>query len=304
MSDLVLPILLVLGLFLLERVGVMSLTRSSGGRDWVRSHRFAHPNAICLARIPMGIVSILLWKWLGPAAALVWFAFWMITDLTDGTIARSCDLVTERGKWLDPLSDKCMVLPPLVFLALVPGVSASPPASIVIAFAVVDVAGQLSRLFAQRTSANLFGKTKTGAVTLLLGFVALHQISPVPGVTPTSVAFLAGIALVLAVLSAAGKILARRAYAGLLIAGTLLAAGLALVELVQGRLLRGAMLVLLPIALKLLDVDFSLPAGSSRLAKLGRDLEAKWRRLPETARVGVILALLTAGCMCAAHVPA
>lgn len=304
MSDLALPILLVLGLFLLERVGVTALTRSPGGRDWVRSHRLMHPNAICLVRIPMGVLSILLWEWAGPATALVWFAFWMITDLTDGTIARRCDLVTERGKWLDPLSDKCMVLPPLVFLALAPGVSASPPASIIIAFAVVDVAGQLSRLFVQRTSANLFGKTKTGAVTLLMGIVALHQISPVPGVTPDAIAFFATLALVLAVLSAAGKILARRAYAALLVAGTLLAVGLALAELVQGHLLRGAMLALLPLALKLLDVDFGAPVGSSWLAKAsGGDVEAKWRRLPETVRVSVILALLVLGCMCAAHVP-
>lgn len=305
MSNHVLPILLVLGLFLLERVGVTLLTRSADGRNWVRSHRFMHPNAICLLRIPMGVTSILLWEWVGPATALVWFAFWMITDLTDGTIARSCDLVTERGKWLDPLSDKCMVLPPLLFFALSPGVSASPPASIVVAFVIVDFAGQLSRLFVQRTSANLFGKTKTGAAALLMGLIALHQISPVPGVTPSAVAFLSSIALVLAVLSAAGKILARRAYAALLVSGALLAGGLALAELLRGHLLRGVLLALLPLALKLLDEDFSVPAAPSRSAKVnGEHLEANWRRLPGTVRVGVILVLLIAGCIWAAHAPA
>ncbi len=304
MSDLVLPILLALGLLVLERVGVTLLTRSPAGRDWVRSHRFAHPNTICLVRIPMGVLSILLWEWIGPSAALVWFAFWMSTDLADGTIARSCGLITERGKWLDPLSDKCMVLPPLLYVALEPAVTVSPPAGIIIAFVLVDIGGQLSRLFVQRTSANLFGKAKTGAATFLLGIVALHQIAPVPGVTPTAVAFLAGIALVLALLSAGAKILARRAYAVLLSVGALLAAGLALAELIQGRILRGAMLALLPLALKLLDEDFSAPTRPAGLAMLSaRGLEAKWRRLPETVRVGVILVLLILGCVCAAHAP-
>ncbi|MBP5638611.1 MAG: hypothetical protein J6X55_03975 [Victivallales bacterium] len=30
----------------------------------------------------------------------------MIIDMTDGTIALNCDLVTETGKCLDPLSDE------------------------------------------------------------------------------------------------------------------------------------------------------------------------------------------------------
>ena len=50
------------------------------------------------------------------SAATLWFAFFMITDLSDGTIARNCDLQTEMGKWLDPLSDKFMYFPVLFYL--------------------------------------------------------------------------------------------------------------------------------------------------------------------------------------------
>jgi len=96
----------------------------------------------------------------------------MITDLTDGTIARNCDLATETGKWLDPLSDKCMYFPPLIYFAargLLPEV-------LVGVLVVTDSVGQLSRLFTQKQAANYFGKAKTALITTLLSLVALDQL--------------------------------------------------------------------------------------------------------------------------------
>ena len=303
MNDLAIPILLVLAIFALERVGVTGATRSAAGCRWILRHPWVHPNAICLARIPMGLVSILVWELAGPTAAFVWVAIWMISDLTDGTIARNCDLVTERGKWLDPLSDKCMVLPPLLFLALAPGVTVPPPLGVSLAFVVVDVVGQLSRLFVERTSANLFGKGKTGLVTVLLGVITLHQIAPLPEVTPQTVAAMATLCLVLGVLSAAGKTLPRRTYAALLVTGAAVCLLFAALSLLREHLVATALWLALPFAMKLLDEDFAIPAclGCSTTGSFARFETRFWWQTPKTARVTIILVLLIGGCFAAAH---
>ncbi|MBT3286380.1 MAG: CDP-diacylglycerol--glycerol-3-phosphate 3-phosphatidyltransferase [Victivallales bacterium] len=162
-----------------ERVAIGLMTRCESGRRWIVRHRFMHPNSISLIRIPMGLVSILL-LWLEmPSTAILWFAFWMITDLTDGTIARCCDLTTETGKWLDPLSDKCMYFPVLLYFAIAP-VPKGLPLLWVLALIVIDSVGQASRLFSAKKAANYFGKAKTALVTILLSVLGLDIIGEVP----------------------------------------------------------------------------------------------------------------------------
>jgi CDP-diacylglycerol--serine O-phosphatidyltransferase len=188
MQTIVVLIALVLGLLFLERISIISLCRHPKGREWVRSCPLLHPNVISTMRIPMGIISITAWHYgqttgqaLWMEGALLWFAFWMISDLTDGTIARHCELWTKKGEWLDPLSDKFMYFPALLYFALISGSGSwdgDPllPLKWVLALVCFDSVGQASRLFSQKTAANLFGKAKTALITTTISLVALHQI--------------------------------------------------------------------------------------------------------------------------------
>lgn len=242
-------------LFVAERLLAVRLTRRPAVRDWIRAHPILHPNSISLVRIPMGVMTILLWTFFSPAFAIVWFAFWMITDLTDGTIARNCGLATERGKWLDPLSDKCMVLPPLLFFALGPRIDAAPPLAAVVLIIAADVFGQTARLFVSRTAANLFGKAKTAMTTLLLGLVALHQLSPLLGVTPAGIVGVTYLTAVLALLSVFGKTAPPHYAPAVLVLGNL-ACGILATALAQtGRVVAPILLMFLVPVLSLLDED-------------------------------------------------
>ncbi|NOY80804.1 MAG: CDP-diacylglycerol--glycerol-3-phosphate 3-phosphatidyltransferase [Kiritimatiellaeota bacterium] len=169
----------VLLLLALERLFVLTVTTNPAGRAWVRKRRLLHPNAISIVRIPMGLVTMFLWMAGWREIAIVWFAFWMITDLTDGAIARNCDLGTPAGKWLDPLSDKCMYFPTLAYFAYHGVLNPH----WVISLLIIDAAGQASRLFVRKKAANLFGKAKTALITILLALTALDQIGSISFVT-------------------------------------------------------------------------------------------------------------------------
>ncbi len=174
------PILVMIAF---ERLFVLGLARVARGREWVRSQRWLHPNFIGRSRYASGLLGCLIWR-MGEIsgggepgnawqhAAIYWFAFWTITDLTDGTIARKFDLRTPEGESIDPLSDKLMVLPPLIYLAVF-GLLNPYLVGALIAF---DAIGQLSRRFVRNKAASVFGKTKTFLAIITLALIAIEQI--------------------------------------------------------------------------------------------------------------------------------
>lgn len=193
----------ILVIFAAERVGVTLAVRNMKARAWIRKHPLLHPNGISLVRIPAGIVGVAIWLAGLPAVAILWFAFWMITDLTDGTIARNCDLITERGKWLDPLSDKCLYLPFLFLFAYTGELSFF----WVVLLMAADIGGQVSRLFTGRSAANQFGKAKTALITILLALTALMTFDEIAYLAAEFVDYLLVTATILAVLSFIMKVL-------------------------------------------------------------------------------------------------
>ena len=71
------------------------------------------PNKLTLIRIllvPFMVAALLIPFPLHNLAALVFFAAASVTDLLDGKIARKRGLVTDFGKFADPLADKILVL--------------------------------------------------------------------------------------------------------------------------------------------------------------------------------------------------
>lgn len=206
---------IILVMLIVERVLILGITHSCTGRNLVRKIPLLHPNTISLLRIPMGTVSVILLHYGYISAAVIFFAFWMISDLTDGTIARRCDLETETGKWLDPLSDKFMYIPCLLYLSFSSKID--PEMRLdhwgTITFVLIDVLGQASRLFSEKKAANHFGKAKTALVTILLITIAFYSIYPLPIVSGTTITYLLISCNILAFLSFYCKVIPDQWYA-------------------------------------------------------------------------------------------
>jgi CDP-diacylglycerol---serine O-phosphatidyltransferase len=180
---LVLSVIPVSLLFLAERFLLFYLARSPIRVAWVRSKKWLHPNFISRCRYPSGVIAILFyhmgyvydpgnpvspWHYL----AIFWFAFWTITDITDGTIAREFDLHSEEGESIDPLSDKLLILPTLLYFAYLGVIPLVP----VILFIIIDFFGQFSRYFIVNKAANLFGKAKTFLAVLTLILISMQRM--------------------------------------------------------------------------------------------------------------------------------
>ncbi|MFA4943562.1 MAG: CDP-alcohol phosphatidyltransferase family protein [Lentisphaeria bacterium] len=261
----------VLGMLAAERLAITQITRRPAGQEWVRRCRWLHPNSISLIRIPMGVLSLVIWEAGHPRAALLWFAAWMISDLTDGTIARNCGLETECGKWLDPLSDKCMYFPTLLFFAW----KGALPWSWTVAVLLLDALGQASRLVAKKKAANLFGKAKTAFITILIAITALTLI-PGTGVGEfVSFAILEKMEMfctVLAFLSLYCKIIPDIWYANSLTLANFLCGAAAIWEACQNHLIRAFVLVFIGQFFDLFDGRMARKFGSTRYGAFFDDI--------------------------------
>ncbi len=74
------------------------------------------PNTLSFVRVllvPAFVATLLFMNYYSPWAYIlptVIYALTALTDMLDGQIARRCNLVTDFGKFIDPLADKFMVI--------------------------------------------------------------------------------------------------------------------------------------------------------------------------------------------------
>ncbi|MGK0289001.1 MAG: CDP-diacylglycerol--serine O-phosphatidyltransferase [bacterium] len=162
-------------MFLAERSFILVLGRNKNLQKWVRSKFWLHPNFISRCRYPMGVVSVLLYYYGFQNTAIIWFGFWMITDLTDGSIARHCNLQSEEGEVIDPWSDKLLIFPPLLYFGF-KGDFGNAGLYLLFVFLAFDLIGQFSRYFIMIKAANLFGKAKTFLAVVTLLIIILQDI--------------------------------------------------------------------------------------------------------------------------------
>ena len=146
------------------------------------------PNQLTLLRVvlvPVTVVFLLfprifgmgenaaLWARLAAAAA---FSLTALTDMLDGKIARKYHLITNFGKFMDPLADKFLVNSSLILLAVYK--SNLLPAIIVILMIGRDLAVDGMRFIASSKgeviAANIYGKLKTVVQMVVIPVIFLN----------------------------------------------------------------------------------------------------------------------------------
>ena len=165
------------------------------------------PNKLTMLRIiliPVFLVLVLVesiplhYLW-----ALLVYLIACFTDTLDGHIARSRGLVTDFGKLMDPLADKCLTTAAFIYM-VVDGVC-SPIVLAVILFREFAVAGV--RMIAAETgtviAANMWGKVKT--VLQMLTIIFYYFAAALAG--PTDVGVVSLVTVVLCWLCGAATLL-------------------------------------------------------------------------------------------------
>lgn len=138
------------------------------------------PNKLTTARIilvPFFVAAILIDFPYHYASALLIFAVASITDMLDGKIARKNNLITDFGKFADPLADKILVLS--AFLCFVQLGFCSCVSVIILLFR--EFAVTSIRLVAaskgEVVAANIWGKAKTVSQMIAVILILLIQFA-------------------------------------------------------------------------------------------------------------------------------
>lgn len=163
------------------------------------------PNKLTAARIimvPFFVAALLVDFPMHDLAALVIFAAASVTDMLDGKIARKRGLVTDFGKFADPLADKILVISAL--LCFVQSGLCDCVAVIIVLFR--EFAVTSIRLVAaskgEVVAANIWGKTKT--VSQMIAVIGILIMQSVLGLSAFGVTFPEALP---AVFNIAGRIL-------------------------------------------------------------------------------------------------
>ena len=140
------------------------------------------PTLITLMRIlliPLFMVAFYLPHSWSNIAATVIFALAAISDWADGYLARSLQLESAFGAFLDPVADKLMVVVVIILLVEAnPSIIIALPSVIIVAREITISALRewLAELGSRATvQVSLIGKFKTAAQMVALGFMIYHD---------------------------------------------------------------------------------------------------------------------------------
>lgn len=159
---------------------------------------------------------------IGKIIALVLFAVIAFTDLVDGKIARSRGLVTDLGKFLDPIADKLLMTTGLL-LILADGTMIAPWGVImtIIIVAREFIVSALRQIAATKNvvlAADMLGKIKANFQPVAIAFfmlLAIHNVTPFLGsfeFAYTVICYvLMGIATLLTIISGVNYLVKNRA---------------------------------------------------------------------------------------------
>ena len=160
------------------------------------------PNKLSVARVLCIPAIVTLLHFSDPVcrySAAVLFVLGCLTDFLDGRIARKRNLVTDFGKFIDPVADKLLVLTTLIMLIRLNMI----PAWIVIIILCRELAVDGLRMVAvtkgQVIAAGPLGKWKTACQMILISTILILNLS-VSQAWPLAV--LAGMAVLLTLISA------------------------------------------------------------------------------------------------------
>lgn len=145
------------------------------------------PNTLSLIRVllvPMFVATLIFMRdipiW-GCVVPLIVYALTAFTDFLDGQIARRCNMITDFGKFIDPLADKFMVLSSMIAILVVMLLNGYTTLALTFMWVVLIVflreLGVTSlRLVVANTSgevvaASIFGKVKT--VSQMVGTILM-----------------------------------------------------------------------------------------------------------------------------------
>ena len=143
------------------------------------------PNKLTVGRIvlvPFFVAALLIDFPFNSVAALIIFIVASLTDMLDGKIARKRNLVTDFGKFADPLADKILVLAALLCFVQI-GLCDCIAVIIILfrEFAVTSI-----RLIAASkgkvVAANIWGKVKT--VTQMIAIIAILVFQSILNIFP------------------------------------------------------------------------------------------------------------------------
>jgi CDP-diacylglycerol---glycerol-3-phosphate 3-phosphatidyltransferase len=129
------------------------------------------PNSITLSRL-LGL-PIVLYCLYSDNSTVRWIGFGVfivaaLTDWLDGYLARKLDLVTDLGKFLDPLVDKLLILIPLLVLIDLHLVSAI-GVCLILARELTIAGWRVGQ--AQISGANIWGKLKTTSQIIAIAMI-------------------------------------------------------------------------------------------------------------------------------------
>lgn len=153
------------------------------------------PNKLTVGRIvlvPFLVATLLIDFPLNNLAALLIFAVASVTDLLDGKIARKQNLITDFGKFADPLADKILVLAAL--LCFIQMGYCDCIAVIILLFR--EFAVTSIRLIAASkgkvVAANIWGKAKT--VSQMIAVIAIMVLQIIIDITQLANSYSADVA--------------------------------------------------------------------------------------------------------------